>query len=93
MFTLLSLLSLIVNQCFFQENFGGVFSSMVTLFCSQHILNKRTISYSGTILLFKVSFGNNFIVFYNCNKICSVLLCKRIEKIVFFYNPKMKSLS
>ena len=73
MFTLLSLLSLIVNQCFFvktlfaQENFGGVFSSMVTLFCSQHILNKRTISYSGTILLFKVSFGNNFIVFYNCN--------------------------
>ena len=32
------------------------------VFFSQHILNKLTISYSCTIWLFKVSFGNNFIV-------------------------------
>jgi len=47
---------------FAQENFGGVFSSMVTYF-SQHILHKRTTSHSGTILLFNVSFGNNVIDF------------------------------
>ena len=47
---------------FAKENFGGVFSSLVTYF-SQYILNKRTISHSSTILLFKVAFGNKFIVF------------------------------
>ena len=35
--------------------------------CSQHILNKRTISHTGTISLFQVSFTSNFIVCYNCN--------------------------
>ena len=38
------------------------------VFFSQHILNKATIHTQVTILLFKVSFGNNFIgFFYNCN--------------------------
>ena len=47
------------------ENFVVFFVNGNVLF-SQHKLNKATI-HTWSIVLFKVSFGNNLIFFYNCN--------------------------
>ena len=48
---------------FAKENFCDVFSSMVTYFFSAYTKQGLN-SHIGTILLFKVSFDNNLIVFF-----------------------------